>query len=115
MRSTCTAFSRRLETRESEGTSSFARSSAACLPERALIRDVPEQNWTTAWKRYEGLRFARLCHYLRARRADASIGHSILIFRLSAAEVAATTGGSAREWQAAIERALANGAVTGPP
>ena len=44
MRSTCTAFSRRLETRESEGTSSFARSSAACLPERRATRDVPAQN-----------------------------------------------------------------------
>lgn len=78
----------------------------------ALLQEAPEQNWTTAWKRYEALRFARLCHYLRVRRADASIGHSILVYRLNAAEIAAATGGSARDWRAAIERAVAGEPIT---
>jgi hypothetical protein len=78
----------------------------------ALLTQAPEQNWTTAWKRYEALRFARLCHYLRVRRPDASIGHSILVFRLNAAEIAATTAGSAQDWRGAIERAVAGPPVT---
>ena len=80
----------------------------------ALLQEAPERNWTTAWKRYEGLRFARLCHYLRVRRADASIGHSIFVFRLNAAELAAALGGSARDWRAAIEQAIAGQPLTGP-
>jgi hypothetical protein len=44
-----------------------------------------------AWNRYDQLRFARLCLYLRARGPDANIGYSILVFRLNAAEVAGAT------------------------
>lgn len=36
---------------------------------------------------YEQLQFGRLCHYLEHRAPDARIGYSILIFRLSDAEV----------------------------
>jgi hypothetical protein len=71
-----------------------------------LLRDAPVEKWTAGWKRYELLRFARLCHYLRARRADASIGYSIRIYRLSAAEIAGTTG-SIHEWRKLIEQAVA--------
>jgi 4-amino-4-deoxy-L-arabinose transferase-like glycosyltransferase len=70
-----------------------------------LLRDAPAENWDTAWRRYELLRFARLCHYLRVRTPDANVGYSILIHRLSEAEVAAATAGSLREWAALIERA----------
>ncbi|MEI6862450.1 MAG: hypothetical protein WCL04_09395, partial [Verrucomicrobiota bacterium] len=35
----------------------------------------------------EQLRFARLCHFLQLRQPDADIGHTILIYRLSDAEV----------------------------
>ncbi len=45
------------------------------------------EKWRAIWKRYEILRFARLCHYLRARPSDAMIGYSILIYRLDADEV----------------------------
>jgi hypothetical protein len=71
-----------------------------------LLRDAPREKWEGATRRYEWLRLARLCHYLRARRPDATIGYSILIYRLSAAEVHEATAGSAAEWSAAIERAL---------
>ena len=73
---------------------------------RALEQEAPAQNWVTAWKRYELLRFARLCHYLRARGPDAAVGHSILIFRLNATELAAATAGSVDLWRQAIEHAL---------
>lgn len=71
-----------------------------------LLRDAPAENWATGWRRYELLRFARLCHYLRARAADASIGYSIRVYRLSAQEIAAATGG-VHEWRALIEQAVA--------
>jgi Dolichyl-phosphate-mannose-protein mannosyltransferase len=50
---------------------------------------VSREKWRPMWKRYEVLRFARLCHYLRARPADAMIGYSILVYRLDAGEVEA--------------------------
>jgi hypothetical protein len=72
-----------------------------------LLREAPAANWKAAWKRYENLRFARLCHYLRVRKPDSNIGYSILVYRLSAAELQAATGGSFREWAAIIEQAAA--------
>jgi hypothetical protein len=72
-----------------------------------LQRDTPDADWPATWKRYEALRFARLCHYLRVRGPDANVGHSILIFRLTAEEIRRTTAGSAADWRAAIERVVA--------
>jgi 4-amino-4-deoxy-L-arabinose transferase-like glycosyltransferase len=73
---------------------------------KALLRDAPAENWDIAWGRYEQLRFARLCHYLRVRESDSSIGHSILIYRLSAEEINLATVASLREWSAAIDMAV---------
>jgi hypothetical protein len=72
-----------------------------------LLRDVPAANWETAWKRYEQLRFARLCHYLRVRQPNANIGYSILVYQLNADEIRGATGESLREWHLLIERAAA--------
>jgi hypothetical protein len=72
-----------------------------------LLRDAPAENWTAAWKRYELLRFARLCHYLRVREPAGVVGHSIRIYRLTADELRGAVGGSPAEWQALIERAVA--------
>jgi hypothetical protein len=77
-----------------------------------LLRDVPAANWETAWKRYEQLRFARLCHYLRVREADASIGYSMLVYRLSAAEINGAIGGSIQQLRDLIERAAVQRKVT---
>lgn len=71
-----------------------------------LLREIPEEKWTIAWKRYEQLRFARLCYYLRVRSADAVIGYSIFVFRLDAAELQAAVGGSRNEWAQLIERTV---------
>jgi hypothetical protein len=68
-----------------------------------LLEDFPASRWRELWKRYEALRFARLCPYLQVRGPDANVGYSILIFRLSPAEVSAATAGSLAEWQALIE------------
>jgi 4-amino-4-deoxy-L-arabinose transferase-like glycosyltransferase len=72
-----------------------------------LTREISSAQWKTAWNIYEELRFARLCHYLRARRPDAMVGYSILVFRLSQKEIDAATTGSAGELGASIERAVA--------
>ena len=69
-----------------------------------LEKEVAPEKWTVSRDRFQHLRFARLCYCLRARKPDAMIGYSILIYRLTADEVAAATGGSLRDWTALIER-----------
>ncbi len=73
----------------------------------ALEREAPPAKWDSGWRRYDWLRLARLCHYLRVRGPDANINGSILVFRLTAAEVAGATGGPLRDWRALIEQAAA--------
>lgn len=70
-----------------------------------LERNPGGERWPQLIKRYDILRFARLCFYLRARMPDAKIGYSIFIYRLSAAEVAGATASSATEWAKSIETA----------
>ncbi len=77
-----------------------------------LLRETPAARWTGLWQRYELLRFARLCYCLRPRRPDGQPGYSILIYRLSAADVHAATGGSLAEWRALIERTVNGPAPT---
>ena len=72
----------------------------------ALQREAPIQNWTASWQRYELLRFARLCGYLRARPPEAAIGHSLFVFKLNAQEIAHAVYGSAQDWAQAIETTL---------
>lgn len=81
---------------------------------KAAPRDQPErllgltpEEWAGAWSRYEQLRFARLCHYLRARQPDAQPGYSILVYRLDQAELDGALHGDLRQLAAAIERAVA--------
>ncbi len=69
-----------------------------------MNRDASEAQWRRSWTRYDVLRLARLCYYLRVRKPEANIGYSIFIYRLSAEEIAAATAGSLREWNALIER-----------
>ncbi len=62
-------------------------------------------DWQKAWTRYDRLRFARLCQYLRVRRPDVQVGYSILIFDLTANEIAAAITGSTADWIRLIENA----------
>ncbi len=60
---------------------------SATVDQRALttvLRTHPEPVWQELYSRYEKLRFARLCAWLRAtaRVPDAQIGYSILIWQL---------------------------------
>ncbi len=70
-----------------------------------LLREASAESWNLSWKRYEELRFARLCYYLRVREADAVIGHSIFIYRLDGGELNGAVGGSSKDWAALMERA----------
>ena len=66
--------------------------------------DVPAEQWRRGWMRYDLLRFARLCHYLRERAPDDHLGYSILIYRLDRGEISAATAGSLDDWRRLIER-----------
>ena len=57
------------------------------------------------WSRYDRLRFARLCLYLRARGPDANVGYSILVFRLTTAEVAGAISARWTDFCKLIEKA----------
>jgi hypothetical protein len=69
-----------------------------------LERELPNEKWISSRDLFLDLRFARLCYYLRARKPDANVGHSILIYRLTADEVKAATAGSYADWYSLIER-----------
>jgi Dolichyl-phosphate-mannose-protein mannosyltransferase len=69
-----------------------------------LERELPNEKWISSRDLFLNLRFARLCYYLRARKPDANVGHSILIYRLTADEVKAATAGSYADWYSLIER-----------
>jgi hypothetical protein len=67
----------------------------------------PQPTGTPPGAGTEWLRLARLGHYLRLRRPEANINGSILVYRLSAAEITAAARGSLRDWQELIERTVA--------
>jgi hypothetical protein len=69
-----------------------------------LDRELAPEKWIASRDRFQHLRFARLCYYLRVRKPDAIIGYSIFIFRLSSDEVKEATGGSLSDWSRLIER-----------
>jgi hypothetical protein len=82
----------------------FREYSADPAARARLDSELTPQKWAVSRDRFLHLRFARLCYCLRARRPDAEIGYSILVYRLTAEEVRAATGGSLRDWSALIER-----------
>jgi len=71
-----------------------------------LLQGIEPAEWNRAWKLYDQLRFARLCHYLRVRHPDAMIGYSILIYRLNQGELDAAIGGDLRNLASAMNRAV---------
>jgi hypothetical protein len=69
-----------------------------------LEREISAAQWNAIAQRYEILRFARLCYFLRVRRSEAQIGYSFFIYRLTAEEIHAATAGSLSDWSQLIER-----------
>ena len=70
-----------------------------------LHSHAPENEWQDMFKVYETLRLSRLTSFLRQREPDDEIGYSILVYRLSDAEVALAVDGppvellEVPEWQ----------------
>ena len=64
--------------------------------ERHATNVTPEE-LQTAFRHYEDLRFGRLCSFLRTREPDDEVGHSILIYRLTDADVAGALEGKPPE------------------
>lgn len=62
------------------------------------------EDFERTWLRYDQLRFARLCHYLRARQPDSMVGYSILIYRLTDEDLAAALRTSYSDFLSAIAR-----------
>jgi len=91
--------------RQNDGNFRSLKFDPSGRPEAA--QGFTSEEWTKAWKQFEQLRFARLCHYLRARRPDAQPGYSILVYRLDQAELDAALNGDLRQLAAAIEHAHA--------
>lgn len=52
-----------------------------------------DQQWNDMFNLFERLRFSRLCSFLREREPDDEVGHSILIYRLSDADIAKALDG----------------------
>lgn len=55
---------------------------------QALLQQTGEAFWAKNFQAFEHLRTARLAAYLRRRSPDAEVGYSILIYRVSADELA---------------------------
>jgi len=66
-----------------------------------LEQEKGRQFWATRFRQYEQLRFARLVSYLRQREPDDNVGYSILIYRLSDAQIDEALHGPLAELQAA--------------
>ena len=60
---------------------------------RQLFSSEPEQEWQGMFQTYETMRFSRLASFLRQREADDEIGYSILVYRLTDADVAEAIDG----------------------
>jgi hypothetical protein len=68
----------------------------------ALLAKIPQSAWDAEYTRFEQLRFARLCAWLRHHRPpDDNIGYSILIWRLTKEEVFAAGLGPPAELELA--------------
>ena len=66
----------------------FARASEDEQAMSSLMRDTGEEYWRQLFGDLDQLRTGRLLAFLRERRPDAMVGYSILIYRLTDADVA---------------------------
>ena len=73
----------------------FARASEDEHAWSALMRQTGEQYWRDLFAQFDQLRTGRLVAFLRRRQPDATIGYSILIYRLSDGDVSSALNGPA--------------------
>jgi hypothetical protein len=65
----------------------------------ALMRRTGDRYWNDLFVQYDRMRTGRLAAFLRHRRPDAMAGYSILIYRLSDADVDLAVNGPAPDAQ----------------
>lgn len=65
----------------------YAAATAEQSGQKADVLGHDSAYWQKALETFDLLRFARLAHFLRAREPDDSVGHSILIYRLSEQDI----------------------------
>jgi hypothetical protein len=73
----------------------FARASEDEHAWSALMRQTGEQYWRDLFAQFDQLRTGRLVAFLRRRQPDATIGYSILIYRVSDGDVSSALNGPA--------------------
>jgi hypothetical protein len=73
----------------------FARASESDQGLAALMRQTGEPYWRQLFVQFDQMRTGRLAAFLRRRQPDAMIGYSILIYRLSDADVVQALSGPA--------------------
>ncbi len=73
----------------------FARASENADAHSALMRQTGEEYWAQLFPQFDQLRTGRLVAFLRRRQPDAMVGYSILIYRLTDADVAEALKGPA--------------------
>lgn len=61
----------------------FERAQADPQARERLLREQGVPFWNQQFETFNQIRFARLCTWLRQRRPDDQVGHSILIYRLT--------------------------------
>ena len=75
----------------------FARASENEQTWTALMQQTGQQYWHQLFAQFDQLRTGRLVAFLRRREPDTLIGYSILIYRLTDADVALALNGPAPE------------------
>ena len=71
-------------------TAHFAPLEQAVDPAAALREALLDTPTRKRWLRYRQLRLTRLCQILREREPDSAVGHSILLYRVTAEDLART-------------------------
>ena len=90
----CTARNRRATTgRHSRTWPSSRAHQRTSRPGRRLCKQTGQQYWQQLFTQFDQLRTGRLVAFLRGRDPDAMVGYSILIYRLTDADVALALNG----------------------
>ncbi len=76
-----------------ENLATFARASENDQAWAALMKQTGQQYWQQLFTQFDQLRTGRLVAFLRGRDPDAMVGYSILIYRLTDADVALALNG----------------------
>jgi len=80
-----------------QDTAALERWRAGDIEDRRGVEAEGGLDWPARMKRFEELRLARLCAWLRKRSPDGNAGHSILIYRVTDAELREALAGPPAE------------------